>query len=89
MYSDPTSGARMVHEREARFRATYGFASNAMAHEHFLTPERLTRVGAELQIQWRTFLPKLDLRTVFERRLNGIRARREPARFPVVVGVKE
>ena len=38
MYSDPTSGQRMVQEREARFLQTYGFASNALACEHFLTP---------------------------------------------------
>src|SRR5437588_765112 len=38
MYSDPTSGARMVQEREARFKARYGFASNALPHEHYLTP---------------------------------------------------
>jgi SAM-dependent methyltransferase len=88
MYSDPTSGMRMVREREARFRATYGFASNALAHEHFLTPEKLADVARELQIQWRTFLPRLDRRTVLARRLNGVRARREPASFPVVVGTR-
>jgi SAM-dependent methyltransferase len=86
MYSDPTSGARMVQEREARFLATYGFASNTLAHEHFLTPERLARVGAELGIRWRSHLPRLDLRTSASRRVNGLRARREPARFPVIVG---
>jgi SAM-dependent methyltransferase len=86
MYSDPTSGARMVQEREARFLTTYGFASNALAHEHYLTPERLSGVGAQLGIQWRNYLPRLDLRTSTSRRLNGLRARREPARFPVIVG---
>jgi len=86
MYSDPSSGARMVQEREARFMATYGFASNALACEHFLTPERLSSVGAEVGIHWRTYQPRLDLRTSIERRVNGLRARREPARFPVVVG---
>jgi SAM-dependent methyltransferase len=86
MYSDPTSGTRMVQEREARFLATYGFASNTLAHEHFLTPERLAHVGAELGIRWRSYLPRLDLRTSASRRLNGLRARREPARFPVIVG---
>jgi SAM-dependent methyltransferase len=86
MYSDPTSGARMVQEREARFLATYGFASNALAHEHFLTPRRLARVGAELGILWRSYAPRLNLRTSLGRHVNGLRARREPARFPVIVG---
>jgi SAM-dependent methyltransferase len=88
MYSDPTSGERMVQERESRFLATYGFASNALAHEHYLTPERLSRVGAELGIRWRTYRPRLDVRTSMSRGLNGLRARREPARFPVIVGCR-
>jgi len=86
MYSDPTSGARMVQEREARFSATYGFASNALQHEHFLTPRRLDDLSADLGMTWRTYQPRLDLRTAVIRKLNGLRARREPARFPVIVG---
>jgi SAM-dependent methyltransferase len=86
MYSDPSSGTRMVQEREARFLATYGFASNALACEHFLTPDRLRSVGSEVGIRWCSYLPKLDARTAMERRINGLRARREPARFPVLVG---
>jgi SAM-dependent methyltransferase len=88
MYSDPTSGARMVREREARFKAAYGFASNAVPSEHFLTPGRLARLEAELGLQFEQFLPRLDPRTTFGRRLNGLRARREPARFPVIFGTR-
>ncbi len=86
MYSDPTSGMRMVQEREARFSATYGFASNALGHEHFLTPERLDQLSAQLSLSWRTYQPRLDVRTAVERKFNGLRAGREPARFPVIVG---
>jgi SAM-dependent methyltransferase len=86
MYSDPSSGSRMVREREARFLAAYGFASNALACEHFLTPDRLNAVGAEVGIRWRSYQPRLDVRTSAERSFNGLRARREPARFPVIVG---
>jgi SAM-dependent methyltransferase len=84
MYSDPTSGARMVREREARFASTYGFASNALPSEHFLTPARLNQLGAELGLDWRVHMPHLDARTALTRRINGLRARREPARFPVI-----
>jgi SAM-dependent methyltransferase len=86
MYTDPSSGTRMVQEREARFLATYGFASNALACEYFLTPDRLNAVGAEVGIRWRTYQPRPDLPTAIERSVNGLRARREPARFPVIVG---
>jgi SAM-dependent methyltransferase len=88
MYSDPNSGVRMVHERETRFRATYGFASDALPHEHFLTPQKLATVAEELHIHWQIFQPRLDPRTTVSRRFNGLRARREPASFPVVVGTR-
>jgi SAM-dependent methyltransferase len=88
MYSDPTSGARMVQEREAQFLAKYGFASNAVAGEHYLTPERLSALGSELGLQWETYRPRLDIRSFLSRTLGGLRARREPARFPVVVGIR-
>jgi len=86
MYSDPTSGERMVQEREARFLATYGFASNALDCEHFLTPARLDSLTAALDVRWQVHMPELDPRTAVTRRVNGLRARREPARFPVIVG---
>jgi SAM-dependent methyltransferase len=86
MYSDASSGQRMVQERESRFVATYGFASNALPHEHFLTPHKLTTLSSELGITWQIYQPRQDVRTTLERRINGLRARREPARFPVIVG---
>jgi SAM-dependent methyltransferase len=88
MYSDPTSGQRMVQEREAQFLQTYGFASNALACEHFLTPSRLEALAAELRVSWAVYTPRLGPLTELKRRLNGLRARREPARFPVIVGVR-
>jgi len=89
MYSDPTSGQRMVQEREKRFLATYGFASNALECEHFLTWERLDVLSASLGIAWELHAPGLDPRTALTRRLNGLRARREPATFPVIVGTRQ
>ena len=78
----------MVQEREARFLKTYGFASNALDHEHFLTPDRLASVGEQLGLRWQTHQPRLDVRTRLQRKVNGLRARREPARFPVIVGTR-
>jgi SAM-dependent methyltransferase len=88
MYSDPTSGQRMVREREARFLRTYGFASNALECEHFLTPSRLNALSSTLSVQWQVHTPSLGLLTAMKRKLNGLRARREPATFPVVVGTR-
>ncbi|HEY2200789.1 MAG TPA: class I SAM-dependent methyltransferase [Solirubrobacteraceae bacterium] len=88
MYSDPTSGQRMVQEREARFLRTYGFASNALDCEHFLTPAQLTALSRALGLSWRVHAPRLDPLTAVRRQLDGVRARREPARFPVIVGTR-
>jgi SAM-dependent methyltransferase len=86
MYFDPSSGARMVQERQARFVAAYGFASDALPSEHFLTPARLDELTSQLQLSWQVHQPGLDWRSSLSRTLGGIRARREPARFPVIVG---
>ena len=88
MYSDPTSGARMVQERQSHFLATYGFASDALPSEHFLTPARLHELAAQLKLSWQLFQPVLDWRSALGRTVGGIRARREPARFPVIVGTR-
>jgi SAM-dependent methyltransferase len=85
-YHDPTSGARMVQERQRRFLATYGFASNALPSEHFLTDARLRELAAELGLAWQVHTPALDWRTALGRAISGLRARREPAHFPVIVG---
>jgi hypothetical protein len=86
MYFDATSGARMVQERRARFLARYGFASDALSSEHFLTPARLDTLAAQLDMDWRIHRPALDWRTKLGRTIGSIRARREPASFPVIVG---
>jgi SAM-dependent methyltransferase len=88
MYTDPSSGTRMVQERQNRFMATYGFASDALPSEHFLTPARLKELGQELNLTWQTHQPVLDWRSKLGRTLGGLRARREPARFPVIVGTR-
>ncbi|MDQ6671713.1 MAG: class I SAM-dependent methyltransferase [Chloroflexota bacterium] len=85
-YVDPTSGARMVEERQKRFLATYGFASDALRSEHFLTPARLHMLASELGLEWRVHTPGLDWHSALDRAVGGLRAGREPARFPVIVG---
>jgi SAM-dependent methyltransferase len=85
-YNDPTSGARMVQERRQRFLAAYGFASDALPSEHFLTPARLHALAADLGLVWQVHTPDLDWRSALGRAIGGLRARREPARFPVIVG---
>jgi SAM-dependent methyltransferase len=88
MYSDPNSGARMVQEREARFLKTYGFSSAAVPSEHYLTSKRLDDLAKDVGLTWQVHWPRLDVRIALSRKMNGLRARREPARFPVIVGTR-
>jgi SAM-dependent methyltransferase len=88
MYLDPTSGARMVEERRTRFVARYGFPSDAFGSEHFLTPARLQTLAVDLSLDWRIHKPVLDWRSRLGRTIGGLRARREPASFPVLVGTR-
>lgn len=87
-YDDASSGQRMVKEREQRFLARYGFASNAVPSEHFLTRGRLRELSTEMGMRWQVFEPPLGLRTRLSRKLDGLRAHREPAAFPVIVGTR-
>ena len=88
MYSHPSSGTRMVKERELLFSRTYGFASTALPSEHFLTPQRLSELSGTLKISWQVHKVRLDWRSWFQRTIGGLRARREPARFPLIVATR-
>ncbi|HEX5503587.1 MAG TPA: class I SAM-dependent methyltransferase, partial [Thermomicrobiales bacterium] len=86
VYRDPTSGARMVRERAARFSHEHGFAEDALACEGYLTLDRLRGLAATLDLRWTTAAPRPDPRPAFHAGLARLRGQREPARFPVLVG---
>ncbi len=85
-YRNPASGAAMVRQREATFRQKYGFASDAIRTEGYLTGRTLQALAARLGIRWRIIYPiprwRLRLRA-WKARWRG---EREPAAFPLVVG---
>jgi SAM-dependent methyltransferase len=85
-YRHAASGARMVAERQARFRRTYGFASDALRSEGYLTPRRLRQLGRELRLDWQLLQPTRTWRAVVGRSVTRLRLGRVPAEFPVIVG---
>ena len=85
-YRRAASGARMVQERQARFCRQYGFASDALGAEGYLTPQRLRRLAVELGLEWRVLAARRTWRARVGRGLSRLRLGREPAEFPVIVG---
>jgi hypothetical protein len=85
-YNSADMGQRMVEERYARFRETYGFKSDALQAEHFMTPDRVSELGETLGIRWHLVYPNHGLRWRLRPMLARLRGHREPAQFPVMVG---
>jgi len=91
VYRDARSGERMVREREALFEAKYGFPSNALSSENFLTFERLDELRQHLGIAWRVIRPPYAYgwRWTLRRWRTRLVSRREPAQFMLIVGRTE
>jgi SAM-dependent methyltransferase len=85
VYRRSASGDQMVHERQETFRRLYGFPSNALPSENYLTDHRIRGLGAELNLSCLTITPFYGLRWWLRPWLARLRGRREPARFQVIV----
>jgi ubiquinone/menaquinone biosynthesis C-methylase UbiE len=88
VYHDPQSGAQMVREREAQFTKQYGFASNSLQSENYLTYTRLHELARDLHLTWKFITPFYNLRWMLRPLLAYLLHRREPANFHVMIGGK-
>lgn len=88
VYQSVSSGVAMVREREEQFRRAYGFPSNAIPSENFLTFDRLKELGTEVSLQWRRIQPSYGMKWALRPLKAKVRGRREPARFLVIVGTR-
>jgi SAM-dependent methyltransferase len=86
LYHAASSGAQMVAEREALYRRRYGFASNSLPSENYLTDERVKALSATLGWRWTMIEPWYGwgwaLRPLKER----LAGHRQPARFVLLLG---
>ncbi len=85
IYKREETGLLMVREREEAFKKKYGFPSNVLAMENFLTDARMQRLAATYHLSMRMFSPKYGLSRLLLPLREQLRGRREPARFPVIV----
>lgn len=86
IYRRARSGEQMVRERHRRFRREYGFASEVLDSENYLTEKRLTQLSARLGVTWSMHKPRFGPRWRVHRTVARLRNRREPARFAVLSG---
>jgi SAM-dependent methyltransferase len=86
LYRDASSGAAMVREREDLFERQYGFRSDDIDAEGFLTYDRLATIARTLGIEWELFEPWYGVRWWLKPHVARLRGSREPARFKLIVG---
>jgi len=88
VYRRGASGVKMVEEREAEFKEKYGFASDNLQSENYLTYTRLKELAQELNLTWKRATPFYGLRWIVRPLIAKILFRREPAKFHLIVGRK-
>jgi HemK-related putative methylase len=86
VYRDQSSGVQMIREREEQFSRVYGFPSNSLPVEGFLTFDRLEELTAQTGLHWKVIRPWYGLRWALRPWKAWILRRREPARFLLIVG---
>jgi ubiquinone/menaquinone biosynthesis C-methylase UbiE len=86
VYRRDASGEKMVAERESQFKAKYGFASDNLQSENYLTYARLKELAQQLNLKWRFITPFYGLRWIFRPLISAVFRRREPAKFHLIVG---
>jgi SAM-dependent methyltransferase len=84
-YREERSGLEMVAEKRAHFLKTYGFASDALQSQEFVTPERLQALARALEVQWRVLKPWYGLDWAMRPLRAKLQGRRTPSKFHIFV----
>jgi hypothetical protein len=86
IYRRATSGVKMVEERQCQFREKYGFASDNLQSENYLTYTRLRELAQQLNLKWKFMTPFYGLSWMLRPLISTMFRRREPAKFHLIVG---
>ena len=89
VYRDAGSGSSMVREREGQFKQRYGFPSDNLQSENYLTYSKLNKLADELNLAWRFITPFYGFRWTIRPIAAKLLGRREPAKFHVIVGSRK
>ncbi|MFW6097810.1 MAG: class I SAM-dependent methyltransferase, partial [Chloroflexota bacterium] len=86
VYGHTRSGEQMVAELQQQLAREHSIDASVLPHENFLTPRRLSSLGAALGIRWRLKEPFYGWRWALAPWLARLRGRRQPARFYLITG---
>jgi SAM-dependent methyltransferase len=87
-YRKEESGAAMVAERRDDFTRRFGFPSNALTSQEFLTDARLSALEAEFGIHWTVHRPWYGLRWAARPWVAKVKGMREPSSFCIYTALK-
>lgn len=85
VYGNSASGVQMVREREAQFELKYGFPSNSLPSENYLTWSRLQELAAGFGMEQEWITPFYGLRWMARPWVARALRRREPAGFHLII----
>lgn len=84
-YHNKASGEMMVQERQRQFKGKYGFSSNALASENFMTYQGLAYLAEKIHLSYQMITPYYGIHWVLRPWKARLLGRREPAHFHLVV----
>jgi hypothetical protein len=82
-YSDANAGKQMARERHLDFLQRFGFSSNALASQEFLTDGILHDLRAWFKIRWQIHNPWYGLRWAARPLVARLKNKREPSKFRI------
>lgn len=85
-YHREESGRAMVRERQVQFEAQYGFRSDSIASQEYVTSETLRRLAHECGIRWRIYRPWYGWNWAMRPWKAFWHSRREPSKFYLLWG---
>lgn len=82
-YRREESGRRMLQERRESFQRQFGFVSDGLASQEYLTSERLLALEARHDIEWRIHNVWYGIRWAWRPLAARLKGRREPSQFRI------
>jgi len=88
-YWKEESGQKMLQEKRAAFERQYGFRSDSIQSQEYLTPEILKELATRLKLKWRIDKPWYGMNWALRPIKARLMGRREPSKFYLLHAQRE